>query len=180
MLLRFAWAMVTAPFRQKLEPFHDSVIRFRVLPNDIDINLHLNNGRYLSIMDLGRLDLIARNGMLRVVMKEKWLPLVGSASIRFLKSVDPFKTYELRTRVLCWDEKWFYIEHYVERRGEVLAVAWIQGLFRSRTGNVRPRDMLAKAGLPVESPLMPPPVAAWQAAIRANEPGPKNTALASE
>ncbi|MDB5490660.1 MAG: Mesenchymal stem cell protein, partial [Micavibrio sp.] len=32
-------------------------IRLRVYPNDLDSNLHMNNGRYLTVMDLGRLNL---------------------------------------------------------------------------------------------------------------------------
>mgnify|MGYP003290859366 CR=1 FL=1 len=34
----------------------DSRVCFRVLPNDCDVNLHMNNGRYWTIMDLGRAD----------------------------------------------------------------------------------------------------------------------------
>ena len=36
-------------------------IWFRVLPNDLDSNLHMNNGRYLTIMDLGRTDALLRH-----------------------------------------------------------------------------------------------------------------------
>ena len=39
---------------------------FRVLPNDCDMNLHMNNGRYLSFMDLGRVHLMAQSGLLKV------------------------------------------------------------------------------------------------------------------
>jgi acyl-ACP thioesterase len=44
---------------------------FRVLPNDLDTNLHMNNGRYLTIMDLGRTDAILRSGLFRSVIKKK-------------------------------------------------------------------------------------------------------------
>ena len=32
----------------------------RVLPNDLDLLWHMNNGRYLSLMDQGRVDLMVR------------------------------------------------------------------------------------------------------------------------
>ncbi len=35
----------------------------RVLPNDIDINLHMNNGRYLTVCDLTRVDMFIRTGL---------------------------------------------------------------------------------------------------------------------
>ena len=37
--------------------------RFRVLPHDIDINLHLNNGRYLQLIDLNRAEWLIRTGI---------------------------------------------------------------------------------------------------------------------
>ncbi|MBN9173553.1 MAG: 4-hydroxybenzoyl-CoA thioesterase, partial [Microbacterium sp.] len=35
-------------------------IRLTTLPTDIDILMHMNNGRYLSLFDLGRWDLLVR------------------------------------------------------------------------------------------------------------------------
>ena len=32
--------------------FDASRVSFRVLPNDCDLNFHMNNGRYLTFMDL--------------------------------------------------------------------------------------------------------------------------------
>ena len=32
----------------------------RVWPNDLDTNAHMNNGRYLTLMDLGRFDLMTQ------------------------------------------------------------------------------------------------------------------------
>ena len=43
----------------------ESAVGFRVLPGDLDVNVHLNNGRYLALMDLGRFDLLIRGGLLR-------------------------------------------------------------------------------------------------------------------
>lgn len=180
LLFRMAVTLLTARFRPRLGPLDESVLRFRVMPNDIDINRHMNNGRYLTMMDLGRGDLISRNGILGVILKQHWYPLVGSASVRFLRSLDPFQVYELRTRLLCWDEKWFYIEHRFQRGQDLVAVAWIQGLFRGKNGNVTPREVLERTGVQIESPPIPAAITGWQSAMRANEPGPKNTSLAAE
>ena len=38
-------------------------IRLTTLPTDIDILRHMNNGRYLSLFDLGRWDLLIRTGL---------------------------------------------------------------------------------------------------------------------
>ena len=36
---------------------------FRVWPHDLDTSLHMNNGRYWTLMDLGRADLMIRSGL---------------------------------------------------------------------------------------------------------------------
>jgi len=65
--------------------------------------------------------------------------------------------------VVCWDEKWLYFEHILERRGEVAAQAYVRGLLRGPNGNVRPAELLELAGMPeMVSPEMPEAVAAWR------------------
>ena len=50
--LRLFLYFLRAPFRKKLQPpFDVSRLAFRVLPNDLDVNLHMNNGRYLTCVD---------------------------------------------------------------------------------------------------------------------------------
>ena len=63
------------------------MLRLRVWPQDIDFNLHLNNARYLSFMDYGRIHLSAATGILTPVLKERWIPLVGSLSITYRRSL---------------------------------------------------------------------------------------------
>ncbi len=38
------------------------------------------------------------------------MPLVGSLSITYRRSLELFAPFTLTTRTLCWDEKWFYME----------------------------------------------------------------------
>ncbi|HEX5521600.1 MAG TPA: thioesterase family protein [Longimicrobiaceae bacterium] len=164
LLFRAVWVLLAALRRSHLDPLDESVVRFRVLPNDLDVNLHMNNGRYLALMDLGRLDLIARMGVTRALAKRRWRPVVGSLAIRFRRALEPFETYELRSRLVCWDEKWFYIEQRFEREGRVVALAVLKGLFFGPEGNVAPQAVVDLARHPLASPPMPDAIAAWQAA----------------
>ncbi len=67
---RLLFLLLSSPFRPKLSaPFAVSRLNFRVLPNDIDSNLHMTNGRYRTIFDLGRLDLVFRMGLGRVAWR---------------------------------------------------------------------------------------------------------------
>ena len=77
LLLRLIWVLLTARLRGPLRLLDESRLRLLVLPTDLDTNLHMNNGRYLSIMDRGRMDYVMRVGLLRIVIRNRWMPLVG-------------------------------------------------------------------------------------------------------
>ena len=50
---------------------------FRVAPTDLDLLGHMNNGRYLTIMDLARLDLMTRSGFWARLRRRGWYPVVA-------------------------------------------------------------------------------------------------------
>src|SRR5258707_11508930 len=151
-LFRFLFAIFTSRFRRPLGILDDCVIAMRVWPNDLDLNMHMNSGRYLSMMDIGRVEILARARLLRPVLKRGWRPMVGATFIRYRKSLLPFERFTVRSRIVCWDEKWLYFEHALERRGEIVTHAYVRGLLRGRPGNVAPSDLLALAGMAGRAP----------------------------
>ena len=46
-------------------------LQMRVWPNDIDFNFHMNNARYLSLMDFGRMHLLARVRVLEHILRSR-------------------------------------------------------------------------------------------------------------
>ncbi len=100
---RLLCLLLATPFRPRLEaPFGVSRLTFRVLPNDLDSNLHMTNGRYWNIFDLGRLDLILRMGLGKVALQRKWAPIVGAGAIQFRRELKPFQRFTLETRLAGW------------------------------------------------------------------------------
>lgn len=163
LLLRFLISIIASLFRSRIEAFDESVVRFTVLPNDCDLNFHLNAGRFLSFMDVARMDLLGRTGLLRRMLRKKWRPLMGGVTVRYRRSVLPFERFDIRSRVLGWDEKWFYLEHIVEREGNLCAVGTVRTLVRSKTGNIATRDVLALLGKEdLPSPELPEFVRRWR------------------
>jgi acyl-CoA thioesterase FadM len=154
--------LAAASSRPRLHPLDDSVIRFRVWPNDLDVNLHMNNGRYLTLMDLGRLDLVVRIGVLGTLRRRRWNPVVGSLQVRYRRSLLPFQEYDIRTRLLCWDERWFYLDQRFERGGDLVAAALVKGLFLGPQGRVPTQQIVDASGQRIDSPPVPGAVAAWQ------------------
>jgi len=155
LLLRLFRVLLSAPFRRRLDILDESAVGFRVWPNDLDLNFHMNNGRYLTVMDIGRLDLVARVGLLRAMMRRRWMPVVATVIIRYRKSLLPFQHYRLATRVVCWDEKWIYLEQRFEIGGEVAAIAYVKGLFRAGPRTLRSREILQALDQEQRSPPMP-------------------------
>ncbi len=158
--------------RQKIRPLHrigvfdEDVLRLRVWPQDIDFNLHLNNARYLSFMDYGRIHLCAATGILTPVLRERWIPLVGSLSITYRRSLGLFAAFTLTTRTLCWDEKWVYMEQVFRStvspsQEGLVAIAWVKGLFRATDGNVPPQRIVDLIAPGTVSPSVPESLEHW-------------------
>ena len=106
--------------------------KFTVNLLDLDINFHMNNGRYLSLMDLGRVDLMIRAGIFWKLVKNGYYPVVVSESIRFKKSLEPFEKFEISTQTESWDEKNFFMQQKFIRNGEVVAEGYIKARFKQR------------------------------------------------
>ena len=148
MLFRLLRVVLAGLFRPRGGFLDACAISLRVWPNDLDANLHLNNSRYLLAMDLGRWDLVVRTGFWRELLRRRWFPVVGSATLRFRRPLDPFQRYRLVTRLVAWDEKWCFVEQRFERDGHVHAVGRVKALFRGGGGQVPTAALLDAAGHP--------------------------------
>lgn len=125
-----------------------SELSLHVLPNDIDINLHMNNGRYLTICDLNRVDIFARSGLLKAMFKRNWIPVIAEHSMSYKKPLGIFARYEVKTEVTHWDEKYFYMKHTFNKDGRLMAEGASKGCVYARgVGVVKPIDALAAVEL---------------------------------
>lgn len=172
--LRLLHLLVTALFRPKLGVTDVSRLAFRVWPHDLDTSLHMNNGRYWTIMDLGRADFMVRTGLWRVVLKNGWLPVVSAAKIRFRRELRLFKPFTLETRIVTWSDTSIVLEHRLIDRsrtsaGIVNAVALVRtGLYDRKAKSFVPVDQLfAVVGDLIPAPEPTPDVAAFLAAEEA-------------
>jgi acyl-CoA thioesterase FadM len=159
--IRLFYTLIVASWRPKISFFDNAVTNLRVWPNDLDINFHVNNGRYLTLMDIGRFDLCWRAGLLQVALKRGWLPVLGTAQITFKKSLKPFQKFELHTKMFWWDEKWFYIEQTFYSGGELYARALVKGVFRSKGRNVSIKVIAEAMGIDLAFQEKPEVIADW-------------------
>src|SRR5262245_4747140 len=141
--------------------FEESRVTFRVLPTDCDINLQMNNGRYLSFMDLGRLHLVAQMGLLRIIVRKRWRAALGAAEINFIRAIRPFQQFDLITRLVTWDDKWAYMEQRFEVGDVLCAHSFVKGLFLDGRGRVESSTVVAELGLTGAPPPMPRELEIW-------------------
>lgn len=81
-----------------------------VLPHDLDYMGHMNNSRYLRECDFARLHHYMRNGIFMASFKLGAKMVVGASTIRYRRSLAFREAFEIRTKVLGWDDKAFYLE----------------------------------------------------------------------
>ena len=162
LIFRLIRIAIAAMFGPRCGLLDTSEVTMRVWPNDLDFNLHMNNGRYFTVMDLGRIDLMIRIGVAREMWRRKWAPVVGSETIRFKRALKPFQRYRLKTRVLCWDERWVFLEQRFETMGgELAALGIVKAVLTAERRTMRPKEVLKLLGMLRRSPAMPPAVKAW-------------------
>ena len=72
----------------KLGEFH--VSHHVCWPWDLDMWFELNNGRTLTLYDLGRLVLAKRSGLLSLLKAKRWSMTMAGASVRYRRRVRMF------------------------------------------------------------------------------------------
>lgn len=166
--LRFLWVLLFKPDNQPTHQALDTVVtRHRVGYSDIDLNLHLNNARYLSFMDRARLEHSISTGLFRL-FRARANFLVANLEISFIRSLLPRQRFEIATRLLCWDERYYYVEHVFQSEGTVYAKAYARMVFMENGKRVLPAELLKRhTGFAGESPLAPPVIAHWQTMLAA-------------
>ena len=77
-----------------------------------------------------------------------------------------FSVFEITSRMVCWDERWFYMEQTFTGREGLAAVGWVKGILRDARGSVGPQAVIEGVAPGVVSPPMPEAIAAWNELTR--------------
>ena len=162
MYLRLLLFLLRVRAKSRLGIWDTSHASFRVNPADLDVQRHMNNGRYLSIMDLGRMDLMLRSGFWKKITDAGWYPVVAGQTITYRRSLTLGQRFELATRVIGHDERWIYMEQVFRRGDAVIADAVVRARFlRTSGGSVDVSEVLELVGQPPEGTELPDWVRDW-------------------
>lgn len=151
-LIRSGFTLIGAPRVSLLET---TQVTLRVWPNDLDLNLHVNNGRYLALADIGRIHWFMMTGVYATARKQGAFPVVGDAIAKFRRDLRPFQTFELQTRLIGWDHKWGFIEHRFMRNRRAIGVVAVRGLFKGPAGALDPGVLFAGLAPAAPAPQLP-------------------------
>lgn len=138
----------------------------RVTTRDIDM-CHMNNARYLRECDFARFSLYVRNGVFKALRALKASMVVGATTIRYRRALCIGEGYELRSRIVTWDDKAFFLEQrFVSRKdGLVCAVMYCkQSIIRSSPDKILQHLCQRK----VECPEFPEDLQHWVSFISAS------------
>ncbi|MDA3148059.1 thioesterase family protein [Leucobacter sp. UCMA 4100] len=154
--------------RSKLGVWSTGTKTFRVMPNDLDLLGHMNNGRYLTLCDLGRMDLMMRSGYWKRLTAAGWYPVVAGQMVSYRRSLNPFQKFQLTSRMLGFDEHGVYIEHTFRTREHVCAQVHLRARFLKKTGGkVSDDELRAFLGSDLAAmPEVPEWLSEWAASTR--------------
>ena len=166
--LRLVMTLLRSLFEPRMTTQQACVQWFRVWPNDIDAFGHMNNGRYLQIMDVARMRWLARTGTIAVAMRRRWSMSLGGNLTRYRRSLRLFARYCVSTRLVCWDQRWFYLEHAVlDGSSRPVAVGISRAAFHGDGRWITADTVMDEVDRDVRSPEMPPYLSDWLTVERA-------------
>lgn len=165
--VRAAVTVVRAWFQKPVwDVLGEQSVSGRVLLHDIDLG-HMNNARYLRECDFARFSLYSCNGVFKACRALRATMVVGATTIRLRRALCLGEAFELRTRIMVWDEKAFYLEQrFVSCRDGLVAAVMLckQNVMRSSPDKIL--QFLCKRK--VECPDYPEDLQHWISFISAS------------
>jgi acyl-CoA thioesterase FadM len=145
--------------RLSFQDTHECTVRIQ--PQDIDIFNELNNGRILTLFDLGRLPFGYRVGLMEVMKRKKWGMTMAGASVRYRKRVHLFQKVRITTTAVGRDERFFYIIQTMWAGSEATSNIVYRAAMTDKKGIVPTDEFVEEMGIPDWNPPMPDWVKNW-------------------
>ena len=159
--MRMGWQFALNRIRGPIGFDETHISRHICTPFDIDFWMEMNNGRILTLYDLGRIPFAARTGLLTVLKENRWGITVAGSTTRYRHRVRLFDRIELHSAALGRDERFLYLMHTMWHNGKAVNSALIRSAVTSQDGIV-PTDRVAAAmGVPDWNPDLPEWIKKW-------------------
>ena len=138
-------------------------------PWDLDMFFELNNGRTLTLYDLGRLPMARRAGFLPMLRENGWGMTMAGATVRYRRRVTVFHRFEMHSGALGRDDRFLYLHQTMWRKGVALSSIIYRVAVTGKNGIVPTQKVAEALGCPDWRPKMPDWVDAWIGAENSRE-----------
>ena len=155
--LRLARVLIKKKFQPKLDFYsrESDTISLMVLPQDIDPFLELNNGRYVTLLDLGRYGYGTRVNINGFLKKNQWSLTIAGTYNEYRHRLRLFQRFELKTTIIGYDANWFYFFQKIERNEKTHMASVVKYAFTSKNGIVKPEVVVRAMGGPYDPNQLP-------------------------
>ncbi len=142
------------------EPDTVSKVQCRVWFSDIDFYPELNNGRHLTLMDLGRYCHGIQMGLFKLLRENNWGLMVAGNFTRYRRRLTFLQKFTLETEIIGYDERWFYFYQKTVRNNQIHSSALIRTALTSKEGLVPCKPVVQQLGF-TYAPHVPEWVNDW-------------------
>ncbi|MGC1509432.1 acyl-CoA thioesterase [Ketobacter sp.] len=168
-IIRFILALYiqkTKPTKSLLDWVHSN---HRVMPWDLDANIHMNNVKYLKYLERGRVEQMIHTPWLQTMHARRVKALIANTEISYIKEMRPMQHFTVETRINGWDDRYVYIEQLFTHDGTIFTAALVRmALVSMRTGKrVTPTTELGDAFPDLAPPDLPASVTLLNQLIKA-------------
>jgi acyl-CoA thioesterase FadM len=131
-------------------------------PWDLDPWIELNNGRTLTLFDLGRIPLFSRIGIKAALRREGWRMTVAGVTVRYRHRIEVFHKVAMQSRLLGWDGRFFYVDQSMwNQKGACTTQAIYRIATTGGNGIIAPEKVVAAMDTTPPGFTLPDWVQAW-------------------
>ncbi len=130
-------------------------------PSDIDPWRELNNGRTLTLFDLGRMPFSRRIPLANALVDRKWGMTMAGNTVRYRRRIRLFDRIEMRSRAIGRDARFIYLQQSMYVRGEAASSGVFRAAIVGENGIVPTEELVNHMGIPDWNPEMPAWVNDW-------------------
>ena len=159
--IRMSYQLAIVRKMKRIAPTETHVSHHRCWPWDLDLWMELNNGRTLTLFDLGRIPLAVRAGLTDVLRAKKWGMTVAGTSVRYRRRIRLFDKIEMHSRLVGWDDKFFYVDQTMWKGADCTTQGFFRMAVTEKSGIVAPDRVVAAMGYTDAPPKIPEPIKNW-------------------
>lgn len=136
--------------------------RYRVLPQHIDFNMHINNAKYLEFFERARWDHSVQTGTFNQLLKQGFNFIVAGIDVGYIRELKLFQAFDIETHYVGWDDKYFYLEQRCTVDGKIHSYALVKAVYLKKGRPVAPNDVCRALGEDTTGNHMPEHMELWK------------------